>query len=63
LFFLNVVSPAFTDPPSAGAPAIETRRSKTRPWRWRRGSTANVTFRVFDPDKNDAVKFDTFGRR
>src|SRR5262245_36189645 len=55
----NITSPQFADPNSAGDPAIENPAIENASVALAPGETASVTFRVFDPDKNDAVKFDT----
>jgi len=54
----NITSPAFADPNTVGDPAIENPAIENPTVALAPGETANVTFRVFDPNKDDAIKFD-----
>jgi uncharacterized repeat protein (TIGR01451 family) len=54
----NITTPAFTDPADAGNPAIENPAIGNATVALGPGESASVTFRVFDPDKNDQFTFD-----
>ena len=53
----NITTPAFTDLANAGNPAIENPAIENASVALAPNETANVTFRVFDPNKNDQITF------
>ena len=53
----NITTPAFTTSANAGNPAIENPAIENASVALAPSETAHVTFRVFDPNKNDLITF------